>query len=220
MNVSDPNEQISSFVDGELQGPARGRIVHALYGSPELRRRWARYHLIGDAARKIGPVSGADSIAGNVGAALSGESMVSFKRRPWLVPLPGLALAASIAAVAILGIRGLDDGGAQSPPVAGTQSPPVAGAQSPPVAGASRHEAAAESPLSTDPGSTVSRIASGAVQSAGSEAVRRPWSDAAPDAEARLNVYLVNHNEYAGNGVRGVLPYVRIVGYQSMGEYR
>ena len=204
MNVSDPNEQISSFVDGELQGPARGRIVHALYGSPELRRRWARYHLIGDAARKIGPVSGADSIAGNVGAALSGESVVSFKRRPWLVPLPGLALAASIAAVAILGIRSLDDGGAQSPP----------------VAGASRHEAAAESPLSTDPGSTVSRIASGAVQSAGSEAVRRPWSDAAPDAEARLNVYLVNHNEYAGNGVRGVLPYVRIVGYQSMGEYR
>lgn len=204
MNVSDPNEQISSFVDGELQGPARGRIVHALYGSPELRRRWARYHLIGDAARKIGPVSGADSIAGNVGAALSGESMVSFKRRPWPVPLPGLALAASIAAVAILGIRGLDDGGAQSPP----------------VAGASRHEAAAESPLSTDPGSTVSHIASGAVQSAGSEAVRRPWSDAAPDAEARLNVYLVNHNEYAGNGVRGVLPYVRIVGYQSMGEYR
>ena len=212
MNVSDPNEQISSFVDGELQGPARGRIVHALYGSPELRRRWARYHLIGDAARKIGPVSGADSIAGNVGAALSGESMVSFKRRPWPVPLPGLALAASIAAVAILGIRGLDDGGAQSPP--------VAGAQSSPVAGASRHEAAAESPLSTDPDSTVSRIASGAVQSAGSEAVRRPWSDAAPDAEARLNVYLVNHNEYAGNGVRGVLPYVRIVGYQSMGEYR
>lgn len=220
MNVSDPNEQISSFVDGELQGPARGRIVHALYGSPELRRRWARYHLIGDAARKIGPVSGADSIAGNVGAALSGESMVSFKRRPWPVPLPGLALAASIAAVAILGIRGLDDGGAQSPPVAGAQSPPVAGTQSPPVAGASRHEAVAESPLSTDPGSTVSRIASGAVQSAGSEAVRRPWSDAAPDAEARLNVYLVNHNEYAGNGVRGVLPYVRIVGYQSMGEYR
>ena len=204
MNVSDPNEQISSFVDGELQGPARGRIVHALYGSPELRRRWARYHLIGDAARKIGPVSGADSIAGNVGAALSGESMVSFKRRPWPVPLPGLALAASIAAVTILGIRGLDDGGAQSPP----------------VAGASRHEAAAESPLSTDPGSTVSHIASGTVQSAGSEAVRRPWSDAAPDAEARLNVYLVNHNEYAGNGVRGVLPYVRIVGYQSMGEYR
>ena len=58
------------------------------------------------------------------------------------------------------------------------------------------------------------------MQSAGSEAVRRPRSDAAPDAEARLNVYLVNHNEYAGNGVRGVLPYVRIVGYQSMGEYR
>ena len=36
-----------------------------------------------------------------------------------------------------------------------------------------------------------------------------------PMLEARLNDYLVNHSEYASmNGVHGVLPFVRIVGYQ------
>ena len=205
MNAPDSNEQISAFVDGELRGPAQGRVVDTLYRSSELRRAWARFHLIGDAVRKIGPVPGAGSIAGNVSAALSGEPIVPFKPRPRLAPLPWLAFAAAIAAVAVLGIRGLDDGGVQPPP----------------VAGASRHEVAATNSLPATPDPAASRIASAAAQPAGSGAARRQWSDAAPDAEARLNVYLVTHNEYAGNGMRGVLPYVRIVGYQpAAGDYR
>ena len=211
MNAPDPNEQISAFADGELRGPARSRVVDDLYASPELRRIWARYHLIGDAVRTVGPVPGSGSIAANVGAAITSEGIVPFKprpRRPWLAPLPGLAVAAAVAAVAVLGIRGLDGGGAQPPT----------------VAGASRHEAAEAARLAAASGpaaSPASSVASIAVRSVGSEAVRRQWSDVAPDAETRLNVYLVNHSEYAGNGVRGVLPYVRIVGYQPMaGEYR
>ena len=206
MNASDSNEQISAFVDGELRGPARGRVVDALYGSPALCRTWTRYHLIGDAARNVGPVPGAGSIAGNVSAALSREPVVPFTprpRRPWLIPLPGLAIAAAVAMVAILGIRGLEDGGAQSPP----------------IAGASRDEAAEAARLAaaSDPAaSPAPPVASIALRSVGSEAIPARWSDVAPDAEARLNVYLVQHNEYAGNGVRGVLPYVRIVGYQPM----
>ena len=208
MNAPDTNEQVSAFVDGELRGPARARVVDALYGSPELRCAWARFHLIGDAVRKIGPVPGAGSIAGNVNAALSAEPVAPFKprpRRPWLAPLPGLAFAAAIAAVAVLVIHGLDDGGARPPPIAGAVPRGVAAAGAPPAV----------------PDPAVSRIASAAAPPAGSEAARRRWSDVAPDAEARLNVYLVNHNEYAGNGVRGVLPYVRIVGYQpAAGDYR
>ena len=199
MNTPDSNEQISAFVDGELRGPARARVVDALYGSPELRRAWARFHLIGDAVRKIGPVPGAGSIAGNVNVALSAEPVVPFEprpRRPRLVPLPGLAFAAAIAAVAILVIRGLDDGGARPPP----------------AAGASRQEVAAAGVPRAAP--AASRAASAAAPPAGSEAIRRGRSDVAPDAEARLNVYLVNHNESAGYGGRGLLPYVRIVGYQ------
>ena len=40
--------------------------------------------------------------------------------------------------------------------------------------------------------------------------------DPAPESRNRLNSYLANHNEYASlNSVNGVLPYVRMVGYES-----
>ena len=40
------------------------------------------------------------------------------------------------------------------------------------------------------------------------------WDVKQPAVESRLNSYLVNHNEYS-NGMQGVLPYARIVGYDS-----
>ena len=204
MHESDANEEISAFVDGELRGPARTGIVGRLYGDSELRRAWERFHLIGDAMRKVGPVPGAGSIAGRVGEAVSGERIVPIGRRARRLgagPLSGLALAASVAAVAILGIRALD-GGAQRP-----------------AAEASRPEGAA-GPAVSVPGPAVPdpvrpSIAATEVRHPRPESARLQWNDAAPDAEARLNTYLVNHNEYAGHGVRGVLPYVRVVGYRS-----
>jgi len=42
------------------------------------------------------------------------------------------------------------------------------------------------------------------------------WDLNQPQVEQRLNNYLVNHNEHAVmTGMQGVLPYVRIVGYDS-----
>ena len=150
--------------------------------------------------RGVGPVPGADAIAGKVGAALSGEKVVPLRprlRRPGIEPLAGLALAASVSAVAILGIHSLDDG---------SDTP------SPAVAVASRPEAVAAGSADNVSGAETRR--------AGYEPARLQWSDVAPDTEARLNAYLVNHNEFAGNGVRGVMPYVRLVGYQSAGDDR
>ena len=207
--VSEPdrNERLSAFVDGELQGPARGQVVDDLYVSPELRRAWARFHLIGDAVRKTGPIPDAGSVAGNVNATLSAERIVHFESRlrgRRLVPLPGLAFAAAIAGIAILGIHSLDDDGARSP-----------------AAGVSRPDAAVAGTVTTAPDAAAPHIASTAMRPAVPDATRLKWSDVAPDAEARLNAYLVNHNEYAGNGMHGVLPYVRVVGYQSVaGDYR
>ena len=40
------------------------------------------------------------------------------------------------------------------------------------------------------------------------------WDVDQPAVESRLNSYLVNHNEYS-NGMQGVLPYARIVGYDN-----
>lgn len=193
MNEPDTNERISALADGELEGSARDRALEALYASPEQRRAWARFHLVGDVMRHAGPVPGADSIAGRVGAALAGERIVAFRprrRRASVGPFAGLALAASISAVAVLVIHSLDDGGGSRPA---------------PVADGSRYEVAVASPgaSSRDPQGTADRL---------------HWSDVAPDTEARLNAYLVNHSEHAGNGVPGVLPYVRLVGYQSVSE--
>ena len=208
MNEPDSSEDLSAFVDGELRGSARERIVDVLYGSPDLRRAWVRYHLIGDAVRKIGPVPGADSIAGNVSAVLSAERVVHSRSRPprfGLRPLAGLATAAAIAAIAILGIHSLDDGGAESRSMTGVSHP----------------ESVVTAPASSGPDSSVPRIAATAPSPAGSAPSRLQWSDVAPDAEARLNAYLVNHHVYASDGMRGVLPYVRIVGYQSSaGDFR
>jgi sigma-E factor negative regulatory protein RseA len=48
------------------------------------------------------------------------------------------------------------------------------------------------------------------------ESTTTPSSDTESVLESRLNNYLVNHNEYASmNSVHGVLPYVRMVGYES-----
>ena len=205
MNIPDSKERLSAFVDGELEGPARDRIVDALYEDRELRRTWERFHLIGDAMRGTGPVAGADTVAREVGAALAGESVVRLKpraRRPRLHPLSGLAIAAAIATIAVLGLHRLDGGGVQPPQ----------------VADASRAESAAAVPAPAAADRFEARVASVAEPSAGVEASRLQWSGVAPDVEARLNAYLVSHNEYAGDGVRGVLPYVRIVGYQSFEE--
>jgi hypothetical protein len=47
----------------------------------------------------------------------------------------------------------------------------------------------------------------------GAALTRMTWNDAAPAVEKRLNGYLLNHNEYLSGGVRGLLPYARVVGY-------
>ena len=42
------------------------------------------------------------------------------------------------------------------------------------------------------------------------------WNRIEPGVDKRLSGYLVNHNEFAASrGVQGVMPYVRIVGYEN-----
>ncbi len=41
------------------------------------------------------------------------------------------------------------------------------------------------------------------------------WDVDKPAVEAKLNGFLVNHSGYTGNGVQGMLPYARIVGYDA-----
>lgn len=202
MNESDRRTQISAFMDGETGGSDGNRVVEEMYRSPERRRTWSRYHLIGDAMRGTASVPGADAIAARVSAQLADERVVQaesrFRPRGW-TPLRGLALAASVAAVAILGIAVLDDGG--DPQTASTTQ------------SANRMSALTRTPRLVT-GSRAQQVAGAAAQRAFAEPAYWPRGGTAPNAEARINTYLINHSGHGGHGLGGLLPYVRVVSYR------
>jgi len=109
------DEQLSALVDGEL-GPAEGRfLVRQMANDEQARAAWHRYHMIGEAARGGDCVPSMD-LADRVRAALADEpalgdiqdeqatsTVVQLAR--WKRPLVTLALAASLAMVAVLVMR-------------------------------------------------------------------------------------------------------------------
>lgn len=111
-------EAISALMDGELDEHEMERSIRDLQGTPEQRQAWQRYHLIGDALRKNLPSHLDGSFASRVSQAIAAEaapatSVVEFKPRARPAPAPraaiskplaGFALAASVAAVAYLGV--------------------------------------------------------------------------------------------------------------------
>jgi len=113
MSGDDQKEQISSFVDGELDHWARGRAIGHLKDQEALREVWDRYHLIGDIMRGEGSRPRAEGIAEAVARRIASEPTVmapgNLAPRPsrrWVLPVAGSALAASVA-VAVLNVPGL-----------------------------------------------------------------------------------------------------------------
>jgi sigma-E factor negative regulatory protein RseA len=107
-------EHLSALVDGEGSGDRVPDLVETIARDEELKRLWGRYHLISDAMR--GHLTGVRSdelfqgIRQRVGEEPSLYRLDSFRRRV-LKPLAGLAVAASVAVVAVLGVRTLDPAG-------------------------------------------------------------------------------------------------------------
>ena len=88
-------------------------------------------------------------------------------------PAAGLAVAASVAVMAVISLQSARQG---------TPSPTEVVASAPPPSGDYMR-------VSDEPGN--------------------------PSVDRKLDMYLVNHNEYAVNrGMQGMLPYVRIVGHE------
>src|SRR5438105_1091762 len=94
-------ERISALMDGELDEQAAGTMIDTLRRDAEAVEAWRLYHLISDAIRDTGLMSG--GFAARVSERLASEPTL-------LAPLPGgprqrfaLAAAASLAAVALVG---------------------------------------------------------------------------------------------------------------------
>lgn len=108
-------ERLSALMDGELSEAEAEPVLEALRQDNELQSRWERYQLIGDALRNHLPDYMSADLASQVSEALANEPalLVPQARRRALPlvlrPVAGLAVAASVAMVAILGLQLLRD---------------------------------------------------------------------------------------------------------------
>ncbi len=245
-------EALSALMDGELPAPERERVLQALMEDPELRQRWLHYHLISDALRRNLPERLDPSFGSRVAAGLAGEPPPRQASRgvaaPPSAPLPrrwawgmGLALAASLAAVAVLGMLWEPGPPGAGPQVAGRGASPTEtpssvpgeapAGTSPALASAGKGDtpegssALADSAPALDERALRGMLAAGA-SGPGLAALGPRGRGAGPEAgpermraedgdPVRLYEYLVNHDEFGvSGGRRGMVPYVRIVGFE------
>ena len=102
-------EQLSAFVDDELDAAEADLFIRQLAGDAELRETAMRYSLAGDVIR--GEMADGDprELAGRVSRAVAEESGPAVRENPgrrtgWTRPLAGAAVAATVAVVAILSL--------------------------------------------------------------------------------------------------------------------
>ncbi len=180
-------EQLSALADDELSAAERPLLLGRMQRDPSLRACLGRYQLIGEVMRG-GDVEAATLwVADRVQRALADDAPIRVHGAGggrWWRPLAGLAVAASVALVAVLSVTSLrTETGAGQPQLAATQ------------------------PLNP----TVASVAQ-----VNDVPADDRWARLDPHIDKRLSGYLVNHNEYAASrGVQGVMPYVRIVGYDT-----
>jgi len=101
-------EQISALLDGEGNDLERERALRALDTDPALRATWGRYHVASAAIRRELDILVSPDLAARLQAQLQHEVQNDARRR---FPTPrvlkftaGLAIAASVATVAILNL--------------------------------------------------------------------------------------------------------------------
>jgi sigma-E factor negative regulatory protein RseA len=170
-------EELSALVDNELSELEERRVLKTLAADPALRDTWGRYHLIRAALRRELEITSAPGLASRVTAHLAvlSPARAAFVWRPLAKVAGSLAIAATVAAVTLVGLQLLQRPDGAGNAVVATSAPAAA----PVRVGATR------------------------------------WDTNQPELERTLNVYLVEHNEFSSTGVGGMLPYVRVVGYDN-----
>jgi sigma-E factor negative regulatory protein RseA len=174
--------QLSAFIDGELPQHEIELLFKRLDGNAELRAALARYTVIGECLRTRPAEGPSRSFAEKVRAAvqangpLSGEAAA---RRPWnwFRPVAGLAVAATVATVALFGLQRMQE--------------PVL-------------EQGTQLAASGEPTQVVIGAPAGATQT--SYTVPAPATSAPLVSATRLTNYVVAHSEYSSPlGRRNVL---------------
>lgn len=102
------SEHLSSLIDGELDPGEAAQVLDALCRDTELQRRWSDLQLVGDALRSTEVAAcHVDGFCARVRTALAHEPTVLAPRRPRDLrryAVPGMAVAASVAAIAFVAL--------------------------------------------------------------------------------------------------------------------
>ncbi len=105
------HEQLSALIDDELSDVEQPLLLGRLQRDPELRERLGRYQLIGEVMRGVADIATL-GVANRVQRVLQqdteGQAPYMPKREGlnWWKPVAGFAVAASVALVAVLTVRG------------------------------------------------------------------------------------------------------------------
>lgn len=171
-------DQMSAFLDDELSDGEAELLLRRLQGDEELRRVAGRYLLTGQALR--GERLDGVGLAGRVAAALDEEStyagtVAEPARSRWLRPAAGVAVAATVAVVALMGLQNTGDVSGPEAVTAETADEAPLGAPLSAAAEGYAYTVPADAPVTVRPVSAVS---------------------------ARLTNYMISHGERAGTLMR------------------
>lgn len=189
------NEQLSCFMDGELKDTHA--VTNAL-GNREIHACWHRYHMIRDILRDSRPIKLPSDFCVRVMQTLESEPTVfsphtsRSRKSPFtkniFKPVAGLAIAASAAAVTVFLLQSV-----YLSPVDDSLT------------------VAANTPLKGS-----AKVAVNQNRDAGSAGVALAVEGEVPAGEDdSLNAYLIRHMEHASASGAGMLPYVRLAGYDN-----
>lgn len=178
--------QLSALVDDELDGLEIDLALRRLCRDSDLQACWSRYHLISDVMQGHLPDALDPGFSARIRQAIAVEPLP----RPVGKPLPAWYKPVTgfglAASIVLVALFGIK--------LTQTDAPLAPSAR----LAANTLSAPALTPVAVRPAATV-----------------RPTDALNEPVEARLSSYLVNHNGYASlNSMHGMLPYVRMVGYQ------
>mgnify|MGYP003642498928 CR=1 FL=1 len=105
--------QISAFVDGELPAAEAELLTRRLSQDADLRRQAAEYFAIGRLMRGEQRIAGGADLRERIATAIAAEEQAAeplAATSRWQRPAAGVAIAASVAVLALVGLRQMDAG--------------------------------------------------------------------------------------------------------------
>ncbi|MDX2417161.1 MAG: sigma-E factor negative regulatory protein [Xanthomonadales bacterium] len=98
-------EHLSSLMDGELSREAGLFLTRRLFSDEAMCEKWERYHLVRDCIRQPGSKQVVTGLNVRMSSSLDAEEVPTvsvWRKNRWLKPVSGLAIAASVALMAIV----------------------------------------------------------------------------------------------------------------------